>query len=79
MNLWGWVSEILKGLALGLKILFGLDKPAETKINEKPVPDALHRPDDELLDELRRDVGAARQNGSGHRKPWPRDAGDEER
>ena len=49
--MWGWVSEILRGLAFILKALFGLDRPEETEVKREESP-GLRRPDADYLREL---------------------------
>jgi len=41
--MWGWLSEIVKGLVFVLKALFGFDKPAETEVKREESP-GLRRP-----------------------------------
>ena len=38
---WGWVSEVLKGLALVLKAFFGMDTPQELEVKNVSSPEKI--------------------------------------
>lgn len=47
--MWGWVSEVIKGLGWLLKLVFGTDKPTQRTSHDEGVP--TPKPDTEPLDD----------------------------
>jgi hypothetical protein len=49
---WGWVSELLKGLALVFKQLFGTDKPTKVVVRDDPPVGPVVLSDEQFFDDL---------------------------
>jgi len=58
---WGWLSELLKGIANVFKVIFGTDKAAKVEIRDDPPIGPVVWSDDEFFDDFgmrRPDSGA---------------------
>lgn len=64
------ISGMLEGIARVLKIIFGMDKPATTKVVEVDQSVRTGKSDDDLLAELQSEFRAENRDAGSDRKSW---------
>ena len=73
-----WIAQLIQGLALAFKAIFGSDKAQQHEVKDENPHDNLIADDDVLLDELRGKPRTADENRMDHRTSGTTREGDEE-
>ena len=73
-----WLTQLIQGLALAFKAIFGSDKAQQHEVKDENPHTNLVLDDDDLLAELRGEPRPADQNRMDHRTSGTTREGDEE-